>query len=481
MQSRTPPLDNGLKKRIARTMALLLVSVLVAGAWLAVAPAARAGDQGRNPAALVSVFFQLAGPATRSLSMRVVDLAVQIDDQWLPLPTGPLLLDARQIGGRQLFVARIGVPPGLGRALRLTVEQGPPEPGGRNTGSSPWQRVVQLPLATTVTLEPGDSKSFFIYWDVDASPADGKGFYPALSAVGQAAIPLMSELLYVACPEINTVYQVRTDTNRVVASLGVAGRPGHLAVDDSQGLLYVLCGSEAFLKVIDLTGNRQVDRIFIPLVEKPGLLAMDRENHWAYILDERNNYIVRLDLDSGTLAARVRLGERPEYAVYLADSHLLAVSSALANTVYLLDPETLLTVETIPVGGTPGGLLENDLLLYIAESSSNIVTVYDMANRRVRSRIVVGSGPARLLKVDNRIYVTNSGSGTLSIIVPGQARVLRENRVGSSGEMVYAKNRRWVYIGDERSGKVTVVEATTGRVAGHIELGARPIGLAVME
>ena len=481
MQSRTHPRDNGPRNRIARTMALLLVSVLVSGACLAVAPAARAGDQGRNPPARLSVFFQLAGPATRSLSMRVVDLAVQVDDQWLPLLAEPLLFDAKQIGGRQLFVARIGVEPGFCRSFRFTVEEGSPESGGRTTGSSFRQRIVQLPLATTVTLEQGDSKSFFVYWDVDASVADDGEFYPALSVVGQTAIPLMSELLYVACPEINTVYQVRADTNRVVASLGVNGRPGYLAVDDSLRRLYVLCESEAFLKVIDLTSNRQVDRIFIPLVEKPGLLAMYRENRWVYILDERNNYIVRLDLDSGALAARVKLGERPEYAAYLADSHLLAVSSALANTVYLLDPETLLTVETVSVGGTPGGLLENDLLLYIAESSSNIVTVYDMANRRVRSRIVVGLGPTRLLKVDNRIYVANSGSGTVSIIVPGQARVLRENRVGSPLEMAYAKNRRWVYIGDEKSGKVTVVEATTGRVAGHIELGARPMGMAVME
>ncbi|MCF6291651.1 MAG: YncE family protein [Desulfobacterales bacterium] len=470
-----------MRNRIARAMALLLVSIIVSSACLAATPAARAGDQGRNPPARLSVFFQLAGPATRLLSMRVVDLAVQIDDQWLPLLAEPLVLDARQIGGRQLFVARIGVEPGFCRSFRLTVEEGPPELRGGTGGSSFRQRTIQLPLATTVTLEQGDSKSFFLYWDVDASVDDDSGFYPALSIAGQPAIPLMSELLYVACPEINTVYQVRTDSNRVVASLGVNGRPSYLAVDDSRRLLYVLCGSEAFLKVIDLTGNQQVDRIFIPLVEEPVLLAMYWEKRWAYILDRRSNYIVRLDLDSGALAARVKLGERPEYAAYLADSHLLAVSAAFSNTVYLLDPESLLTVETIPVGGTPGGVLENGLLLYIAESSANIVTVYDMANRRVRSRIVVGLAPTRLLKVDNRIYVANSGSGTVSIIVPGQARVVRENRVGSPLEMAYAENRRWVYIGDEKSGNVTVVEATTGRVAGRIELGARPMGMAVME
>jgi DNA-binding beta-propeller fold protein YncE len=86
-------------------------------------------------------------------------------------------------------------------------------------------------------------------------------------------------------------------------------------------------------------------------------MTLSPDGIWAYILDERGHYLIRMDLRSGSLAGRVRLGNRPEYVIYLPDHQRLAVSMALSQTVFLLNPEDLTIMETVSVGSSPQGLL----------------------------------------------------------------------------------------------------------------------------
>ena len=48
-------------------------------------------------------------------------------------------------------------------------------------------------------------------------------------------------------------------------------------------------------------------------------------------------------------------------------------------------------------------------------------------------------------------------------------------------EMASPVNRRWLYVGNQGSQEVTVIDLISNRLAGRIALGAAPLGLAVVE
>jgi len=211
-------------------------------------------------------------------------------------------------------------------------------------------------------------------------------------------------------------------------------------------------------------------------------MTMSPDGLWAYILDERGNYLIRMDLQSGSLAGRVHLGNGPRYAAYLPDHQRLAVSLGLSQAVFLLNPESLDTMETVPVGSSPQGLLVWRDLLYIAESDSNTISVYDLETRQVRARMNAGLSPRRLLLSGVRIYVSNYEGGSLSVLLPGQLSVSQGISVGGTPmEMASSTSRRWLYVGNQDSQDLTVIDLTSNRLAGRIPLGAAPLGLAIVE
>ena len=80
------------------------------------------------------------------------------------------------------------------------------------------------------------------------------------------------------------------------------------------------------------------------------------------------------------------------------------------------------------------------------------------------------------------IYVTNFEGGSVSALLPGQISALKEIRVGGTPmEMASSVNRRWLYVGNQKSQDLTVIEFPSNRVWGQIALGAAPLGLAVVE
>ena len=80
------------------------------------------------------------------------------------------------------------------------------------------------------------------------------------------------------------------------------------------------------------------------------------------------------------------------------------------------------------------------------------------------------------------IYVTNFEGGSVSVLLPGQISALKEIRVGGTPmEMASSVNRRWLYVANQGSQELTVIDLTSDRMAGRIALGAAPLGIAVVE
>jgi DNA-binding beta-propeller fold protein YncE len=429
----------------------------------------------------LTIFLNLKEAAGPELVLDVASVEIRSGSSWIPLRSVPIMIDTKKLGGGQKFIARNGVQPGSYDALRFVFQDVSEQRGDGPSLLSMAASTVEMDLPMSLDVQQGDSSSLFVTWDVMAS-LTGHNTFEAAMVTNLQAIPLLVDLLFVACPELDSVYVVRTDRNWVISSIGIPDRPTYMDVDTSLNRFYILSSDERTILVYDLNTNRISDRYFIPMDNKPSFMLVGPQKRFAYLLDEIGKSISRVDLLNGSLEITNKFAYQPNYALFLEDQKNLVVSASDTNVVYFLNPETLENVGAVPVGNYPQGLAAWNNLLFVAESNSNTVTSYRINDRQQESKINVGFQPRRLILKNDQLYVTNFRNSTITIMLPGQLNVSGEIFVGGRPfEMAKSVSRRWLYAGDMENGRVSVIDATSNRIKGIIDLQALPLGMAVID
>ncbi len=434
----------------------------------------------------VSLFLSLKEDRGADLEMRIRSIELLSEGgSWQPLGAEVVTVRSGTIGNRQVFIGRSLLVPGYYSRLRLNlIDAALYQRMDERIPLTLETEVVEIKIPDPLYIDKGDSRSLFLSWDVQASLAEGARFRPVLR-LAPSLKNLIADVAYVACPDINTVYMIRTDKNQVLDSLGVAGAPTYLlrAPFIPAENLYALTPEDLGVKRIAAAANRVVETYRLSMSGKPTHMALGPAGRRAYLIDRKRGNILRMDLQSGTVDLRARLGHGPVYIIYLKKRNLLAVSFSLSQTVVLVDPEHLSPVQTISTSGRPEGLaVWKDRLLYIAESGSNTVLQYDLEQSRTVRRIPVGFSPRRILALDNMIYVADYGSKSISMLRPGQLGVTRAIPLsGRPLELADVASRKFIYVGNEEEKAITIIDSVTMKVVGAIELGARPAGIVVMD
>jgi DNA-binding beta-propeller fold protein YncE len=434
--------------------------------------------------ARLNCFLNLKDDLGPAIKVEIKSIEVFAGNSWQTLNGGPLELDSTKIGTNQVFLGSVLLPPGHYQQIRLFIgraEVRNSEGKYEIVDSDALQIDVKFPMM--LTLDSGDSQTLLVNWDVQNSLLPNQKLDPVFTALpALRQIPL--NLIYVSCPLIDTVFIVRTDKNWVVDSFGIPGRPTYMAIDPdtSSERLYVLSFSDRMVKVVDRSTHRVVDFFPAPLNDAPTFMTIDSSGRDAFLLDEQNGYLSRMNLVSGQIAARVQLGYRPTYAIYLAEQNILAVSLALSQKVLLLNPNSLAVMATFTTGSLPQGLAVVNNQLYIAESGDNTVLVTDLASSRNQSRTMVGFGPRRFVITDNQIYVSNYLDGSLSVLIEDQLGVVQEiYDLGRPQEMGFDSRSACLYVADGEKAALAVIDINIHQIIGNISLGSEPFGLAVIE
>lgn len=461
---------------------LLVVLVVAAGCAEQATRQSRPFLLSRPPASgetLVTVFMNFPQATMTGIWVQLASLELVSDNTIHALSIHTRELDTSNLAGRQRFLAQGPVKAKEYQVLRVVIEKAALVRDGKKILLSVPQPVVDLPLPAGFQLRPGESVSLFVYWNEEGVLQHQALFTPKMMAVAQQP-PLLADLAYVSCPEIDTVFTIRTDKNWVTGSFAVAGEPTYLAYSSRRKHLYVLSRKTAEITVVRAATSQPLDRFKIPLIVTPAFM-MSPDGDWGYILDEEASYILRMNLAQGTLDQRMRVGFQPGHAAWSAGSNRLAVLSKLSQQVYLMEPETLATVGSAAVGRVPQGLLVADNYLYVAESGSDTISIYDIAALQPVKRMNVGMGPRRLLQSGENIYVANGDDGTISLVLARQQRFSRAIRVeGRPFAMAASTARKWLYVGDQEYGRLSVVDQTTNRITERIEFGAVPMDILLV-
>ncbi len=436
-------------------------------------------DLSTQKAGRISLFLNLRKVIEPSLkfSIQSIDIIGE-NDSWIPLLAAPVAVNTRKISGRQLFLGRAIIPMGYYGKLRITTSDNSP------SGTSPSQdKPTILEIHEPLYVGKNASSSLFIQLNPDVYQATGSQ-EPPLFSLQPKLKHLLVDVAYVSCPDIDTIYMICTDKNRVCDSLGVPGGPSYLMSDPiaPTANLYALTERDTSIKKVGPAANRLEARYPLSTLGKNLHFTTDPSSRWAYVIDKQRGNILRVNLRSGTTDLKNRLGYGPSFILYLAKQKLLAVSLSLSQTVLLLDPQTLNTVQRISTGRKPAGMmLSRDRLLYIAEEGGNSVMIYDLTRNTIRKRISVGLAPKRIIHANNHIYVTNSGSHSLSVLNAGQLGVSKTIPLqGAPLEIAYSPTNKWIYTGNRESRGLDIIDPVNDKISGHINLAAVPKGIAIL-
>jgi len=434
-------------------------------------------------AASVSLFLTVRRPSVKSAKVRIANIELLVDDSWVPMSSsGVIEISSADKEYIQKFLGRQWLSGHYCRGVRFNVVDAVLL---RTAGdkellvADPRQEIM---LNSAVELEVGSRKVLSLEWDPEKgfSEAGFDGMLLKLSSGG--ADRVSTNLLYVTCPDIDTVYVVSVDSYQVVDAFPAEGVPTCLAVDSISKKIYTLSSSIGKIIPYDISTYVSSGAIQIPLVASPVFMTVNNRTETAYVLDEQG-VLTSIDLVSGNMLYRNRIGSRPIYLYYVPVFEKLAVSSVIDQTIYLVNPETLLVEDSVVLGSAPSGLVNKENYLYIAQPSTNSVSVYDLNARKLLKNIQVGFEPTRFVTAGDFVYGTNFVDGTISVIQSGQLSVSKEIAVGKSvREMVVSEKRRLLFVGTGGcEGSLAVIDTTGNRLIGHVELGAKPSGIAVVE
>ncbi len=421
--------------------------------------------------ATLSFFINLDGRDIPDFSLTVEEFAIRSGDAWTVLIDRPRHLDSRR--ARQFFLSRTQIDRGRYDAVRLRL--GDVTLNGQPLTVDRTEKILSLPPLAGLNHNP--SQALFLSLDVRTAFQGRNRFQPAFRILPQD-LNFSRDLLFIACPEIDTVYILRTDTNTINAAIGVDGGPLHTALLPGRRELLVLSRDQPTITRIDLTTGTQRDRWPVPLISRPVDFVLSPDGQHLYIIGDRN-LLVSLEPLTGTLTGRTRLGDGLDDIVLLGPTgRQLAVASSRTQEIFLVDTATLAIQASIPTLPDPRGMAASENALYIAEQGGGAIARYDLTSGAISRRHLPGR-PGRLA-VDRRFLYVAAGKGITVYRQDSLAWVQRIDTGGNTGELALDDERLWLYAADRAQQGIAVIDITARRRVSFVNLATPPTGLVLL-
>ena len=329
-----------------------------------------------------------------------------------------------------------------------------------------------------------------------ARPTSASAASPARVAAAHAtASP--RELVWVSNERGGTLSAIDANTNRVIATLPIGGRPRGVAVsEDGRSVMVAISQRRDHPDPSLREGVVRVDaetlslRGLAAVGADPETFAVGARPARLYVANEDAGTATITDLDSGAVTATLLVGVEPEGVAISPDERWVYVTAETSNTVSVIDTRAgavvgNFLVETRPRAAAFSG--DGRLALVTAEVG-RAVSVVDVARHAVigtfrfpdlteRPVGVVFSPDAR------RAYVATGHANRMAVLDlsdPRTPRLVREVAVGDRpwGIARSADGRR-VYTANGGSNDVSVIDTATLAVVATVPVGDGPWGVAV--
>lgn len=208
----------------------------------------------------------------------------------------------------------------------------------------------------------------------------------ALAAVLSFSVPGQAKdtgLVFVSNEKSHDIHVFDSDFN-LVKKIETSRRPRDMKMNKDRTLLYVACGDDDVIDVIDIETLEVVDNI--PTGPSPEVFAFTPDEKFMYVSNEEDSMMEVIEMESRLVLYDVPTGAEPEGVIATSDGQTVYVTSEVADMVHVVDAKENVVTDNVIVGTRPRRFIltpETNELWVSAELSSEIYVI-DRATNEIK-------------------------------------------------------------------------------------------------
>src|SRR5215471_2421629 len=174
---------------------------------------------------------------------------------------------------------------------------------------------------------------------------------------------------------------------KIIRWIPTSHRPRDMKFDGNRRLLYVACGDDDVIDVIDVATLTVADHISTG--PSPEMFALSRDETELYVSNEEGSSVQEISIADKIIVREIATGAEPEGLALSADGHTLYVTSEVTDMVHVVDAEAGVVTDNIVVGTRPRRLLllPGGKQLWVSNELSGQVSVIDRGADRVSTTL----------------------------------------------------------------------------------------------
>jgi PQQ-dependent catabolism-associated beta-propeller protein len=232
----------------------------------------------------------------------------------------------------------------------------------------------------------------------------------------------------------------------LLKKIGTSRRPRDMKFNADQTLLYVACGDDDVIDVIDVETLEVVDQI--PTGPSPEVFSFSPDEKYIFVSNEEDSMLEVIELESKIVVHDVPTGAEPEGVIATPDGETVYVTSEVADMIHVINGVEGVVVDNIIVGTRPRRFIMTDTELWVSAELSSEIYVIERA--------------------------TNEVTDILEFLPPG-FRPVDVTPVG----MALTKDQSTAYISLGRANHIAAVDVASKELKGYVLVGSRAWSVAL--
>ena len=400
--------DPGMNQRISQIVFITVLSML---ALLVTACTTTETREDITQAFTGQVTLYMNGPdkPLLDITFELSSINITADDAPpMELLGGPLLINSRDMEGRQIFLGGGSASEGSYNKLQLIIKQATLKKNGRPADLALPSDGVEIDI--NISVKRNQNITLFLAWNADASVDEGYLFKPVFAVRGKTP-ELGSLLIYVTNEDADNVSVINRQSGEIIATVMVGDSPRGITAYEGTGRtkVYVANSGSNSISVIDPTTNSVDSEIPIRFGSKPVDIAAARisaDKELIFTANYASNNVSVVDVVTLNELEKIEVGRGP-------------IAIAVDPPIETLLGSRFLSFED---ASTLRSYREKFINVYVVNYDSHELSIirFDTGSRRSEEVITLALG-WRPVAIDvdykkGKIYVANYGSDKLSVI-----------------------------------------------------------------
>lgn len=308
-------------------------------------------------------------------------------------------------------------------------------------------------------------------------------------AAGGAASAKDTGLIFVSLERGNEVVVLNPDLTEK-ARIETSRRPRDMQFNKDRTLLYVACGDDDTIDVIDVATLEVVDSI--PTGPSPEVFVFSPDEAQIFVSNEEDSTMEIIDVATRTVVERVATGAEPEGVINSVDGQYIFVTSEVADMVHVVDRAKAAVIKNIIVGTRPRRFVvtPDGADLWVSDELSSEVHVIDVASLEIKtvlSFIPPGFRPEDVTPVGmaitrdgSKVLVSLGRANHVAIVDAKTFEVLQYVLVGSRAwDVALTADEKTAFVANGLSDDITVVDMESMTPVQSLPVGRTPHSIRV--